>query len=395
MSWRGEKGGIASANMGHDVIMTPGEWLYLDKYQGDQKLLPVTIGGYLPLHKVYGYDPVPAAIAEDKKHHIVGAQANIWAEYKYTPDDYEHDIYPRILALAEVDWSATARKDYKDFERRLNNQRVRLDMHGINYYIPLPEQKGPHKVALWTGDSVIAPPSCDHVTFVDKTTIEFKTTEPVKMVYTTDGSEPGLKSDEYTTGLTFDESTTLKIRSVLPQEKMSRVRTIELVKSGYAPAIMKPIGEPGLKAEYYKGYALKVSDLEGKTPDSTEQVAQPADSKYRVPNYREVYDEDYYSTVLTGLINIPEDGVYYFSTPAELWIGDTQLISNAHEVTTARRFPRSDRSIALAKGLHPVKIVRLGAIFGGWPTLWEDVFVQIRKDSEPSFRNMNAADFSF
>ncbi|MDR0824425.1 MAG: beta-N-acetylhexosaminidase, partial [Prevotella sp.] len=115
MSWRGEAGGIAAANMGHDVIMTPGDWMYLDKYQGDPKLQPVTIGGYLTLEKVYGYEPLPEKIAEDKRHHILGAQSNVWTEYKYNGNDMEHDIYPRIIALAELNWTPKEKKDYKDF----------------------------------------------------------------------------------------------------------------------------------------------------------------------------------------------------------------------------------------------------------------------------------------
>lgn len=383
MSWRGEKGGIAAANMGHDVIMSPGEWMYLDRYQGDQKILPVTITSrYTPLEKIYGYEPIPADIAEDKKHHILGAQANVWTEYKYTEEDMEHDTYPRIIALAELDWSASGRKDYKDFERRINNQRVRLDMYDVNYYIPLPEQAGA--------------PSCDMVVFTDSATLGFKTTEPVKIVYTTNGSEPTLKSKEYTAPLSFTENTTLKIRSVLPQEKMSRVRTITIEKQDYAPATEKTDDmQPGLRAEYYKGRAMKVSDLDSKTPNGTEQVTEPKKSKGRIMKYVEVYDGDYSSTVLTGYINIPEDGIYYFSTPAEMWIDGKQLITNADEITTARRYPRSDRPAALAKGLHPVKIVRLGAIFGGWPTQWEDVFVQIRKDGESQFKTIDAPYFSF
>ena len=78
--------------------MTPGAWMYLDKYQGDAKNLPVTIGGFLNLEKVYGYEPVPEKIAEDKKHHILGAQANVWTEYKYNGNGMEYDIYPRIIA---------------------------------------------------------------------------------------------------------------------------------------------------------------------------------------------------------------------------------------------------------------------------------------------------------
>lgn len=395
MSWRGEEGGIASANMGHDVIMTPGNWMYLDKYQGDSKLLPVTIGGFLTLEKVYGYDPVPEKIAEDKKHHILGAQTNVWTEYKYNGDDMEHDIYPRVIALAELTWTPKEKKDYKDFERRIENQRVRLDMHGINYYIPVPEDKGFAKAVNWAGDSITMPSSCNFVAFTDKATFEFKTSEPVKMVYTTDGSEPQINSQEYKDALTFTENTTLKIRSVLLSEKMGPVRTITIEKQTYAPAINKEENaQPGLKAEYYKGSFLKVADLEGKTPDETEQVTVPQESKYRIMGYKEVYPENFCSTVLTGYINIPEDGIYYFNTDTEFWIDGKLLISNEKDNKgTARRFSRSDKSVALAKGSHPIKIVRIGAVFGGWPSQWDNILLSMRKADQPQFTYLDATYF--
>lgn len=381
MSWRGENGGIDAANMGHDVIMTPSGWMYLDKYQGDPELQPVTIGGYLTLEKVYGYEPIPEKIDESKKHHILGAQANIWTEYKYDGKGMEHDIYPRVIALAELNWTPKEKKDYKDFERRIENQRVRLDMHGINYYIPLPEQKGA--------------PSCDFVAFTDKAILEFKSTEPVKMIYTTDGTEPGPESEVYTQPLTFTESTTLKIRSVLLSGKMSRVRTISIEKQTYAPAVEKPAGaKPGLKAEYYKGNHLKATELDNKKPDETEYVKAPQETKYRVNGYIEVYEEDFVSTILTGFINIPEDGVYYFNTDYEFWIDGKLFISNEKDNNgTARRFSRSDKSVALAKGYHPIKLMRLGAIFGGWPTQWDAMTMSMRKDGEKEFRTLKAEDF--
>ncbi len=380
MSWRGEDGGIAAANMGHDVIMTPGAWLYVDKYQGDSKNLPVTIGGLLTLSKVYGYEPVPAKIAEDKKHHILGAQANMWNEYNYTTSDMDYDIYPRLIALAEVTWSQPARKKYADFERRINNQRVRLDMHGIGYYIPLPEQKNA--------------PSCDFVAFTDAATLEFKSTEPVKFVYTTDGSEPTLSSTVYDKPLTFKENTTLKIRSVLISDKMSEVRTITIEKQTPAPAVQKQAGEKsGLKAEYFKGAARKVSELEGKTPDEVESLASLQKAKHRVKDYAEVYPQDFYSTAITGYIDIHTDGVYYFSTDCELWIDGKQLITNDNGKDTAHRFSRADKSIALAKGLHAIKVVRLGAIFGGWPNQWDDITLSMRADKEKEFKVLDEKSF--
>lgn len=381
MSWRGEEGGIAAANMGHDVIMTPSGWLYMDRYPGDSKLLPVTIGGYLTLEKVYNYDPIPEKIAEDKKHHILGAQANVWTEYKYDGEGMEYDIYPRVIALAELDWTPKDRKDYKDFERRIENQRVRLDMHGINYYIPLPEQDGA--------------PSSNHVAFTDQTTLKFKTTEPVRMVYTTDGKDPDANSAEYTDSLTFTENTTLKIRSVIQSGKMSPVRTITIEKQAYRPAVEPDNNrQAGIRADYYKGEYRTVAELEGKTPTETDYIPMPQKAAHRIHGYVEVHPEDYWSTVLTGYIEIPEDGVYYFSTDAELWIDGEYLISNEKDNDgTARRFSRSDKSIALAKGLHSFKLIRLGAIFGGWPSQWDQLNIAIRKSDQPKFTTMNESYF--
>jgi hexosaminidase len=377
MSWRGEQGGVASANMGHDVIMTPGEWMYLDKYQGDPELQPVTIGGYLTLEKVYGYEPVPTAIAPDKRHHILGAQSNIWTEYKYSTAGMENDIWPRMIATAELTWTPAERKNYADFERRIDNQRVRLDMHGVGYYIPIPEDKDA--------------PSCNSVAFVDSRTLEFKTTEPVKMmVYTTDGSEPTAASAEYTAPLTFTETATMKIRSVLPSGRMSPVRTIEIEKQDYAPAVAIPEGTPaGIKAEYYKGNRRTVAELDGLTPDETEYIAVPQASGHRVGGHREIYPDDFWSTVLVGYIDVPEDGVYCFNTDSELWIDGKLFISNEKDNTgTARRFSRSDRSVALAAGAHSFRLVRMGAIFGGWPSQWDGISISVRPDDRTSFKAM-------
>lgn len=379
MSWRGEEGGIAAANMGHDVIMTPGGWLYIDHYQGDPKLEPVAIGGYTTLEKTYSYDPIPDKIDADKAHHILGTQVNVWSEYIYNDDIRDLRAYPRTVALAEVAWSAKDRKDYKDFERRIDNQLVRLDMHNVNYYIPQPEQ---------------VTPSCNFVAFTDSAKLEFKTTRPVKMVYTTDGSEPTLTSTVYEKPLTFAENTTLKIRSVLPSDKMSEPRTIIIEKQTLSPAVEKSATDKsGLKAEYYKGNARKMSDLEGKTPDETEYIVAPQKAAHRIGGYREFTPDEFYSTVLTGYINIPEDGIYYFSTDSELWIDGKQLITNDEGKDTARRFSRNDKSIALAKGLHSIKVVQFGTIFGGWPTQWEGITVSMRPDKEKEFKLLDETYF--
>ena len=118
MSWRGEEGGIAAVTSGHHAIMTPGAYCYLDSYQDAPYSQPEAIGGYLPLKKVYAYDPVPASLTAEQAKLVYGVQGNLWVEYIPTPEHVEYMIYPRMLALAEVAWSALERKSWPDFHTR-------------------------------------------------------------------------------------------------------------------------------------------------------------------------------------------------------------------------------------------------------------------------------------
>ena len=249
MSWRGEEGGIAAASMNHTVIMTPGgNGMYLDHYQGDPKIEPVAIGGMTLLEKTYSYNPVPDTLAQmGKSEFVLGVQGNVWSEYLYNEDIREYRTYPRIIAIAEIGWTPEDKKDYKDFERRIDNAYVRLDEHDINYHIPQPEQPNG---------------SCNFVAFTDKASLEFKTSRPVKMVYTTDGSEPTESSTAYSAPIEITETTTLKIASVLPSGKMSPVRTIQVEKQALAPAKEVAKKAPGLNMEVFDGMYLNVKELE-------------------------------------------------------------------------------------------------------------------------------------
>ncbi|MEO5683163.1 MAG: beta-N-acetylhexosaminidase [Chitinophagaceae bacterium] len=132
MSWRGEEGGIDAAKQNHDVIMTPGAYVYLDHAQ-TKKEDSVTIGGYLPLENVYKYEPIPAALNEAQAKHILGAQGNVWTEYMGNNKKVEYMIFPRLSALSEVLWSPKEKKNYSDFEKRLQTQFKRYDLWQANY----------------------------------------------------------------------------------------------------------------------------------------------------------------------------------------------------------------------------------------------------------------------
>lgn len=136
MSWRGEKGGITAASQDHDVVMTPGTYCYFDGYQADPVTQPEAIGGFLPLSKVYSYEPIPAELPAGKAHHVLGAQANVWTEFIPNTDHVEYMVFPRMLALSEVLWTDKGKKDWEDFKTRLQAHYRLLQRLHVNYYRP-------------------------------------------------------------------------------------------------------------------------------------------------------------------------------------------------------------------------------------------------------------------
>ncbi len=137
MSWRGTKGGIAAARAGHDVVMSPTSHCYFDYYQSrDRKKEPPAIGGFLPLEKVYAFEPVPAALNAKEARHVLGAQGNVWTEYIPDGKQVEYMAWPRGSALSEVVWSPKALRDYGDFQKRLGPLLRRMDVLGVNYRKP-------------------------------------------------------------------------------------------------------------------------------------------------------------------------------------------------------------------------------------------------------------------
>ena len=144
MSWRGEEGGIKAMSMGHDVIMTPGRYCYLDHTQDAPFKEPESIGGYLPLDSVYVYDP--ASKTMDLPGRLLGIQGNLWSEYVVTDSHAEYMYWPRALAIAETGWSQPHRKDLGDFRRRASGAVGRLKGMGYEPF-DLAEEYGERKLA--------------------------------------------------------------------------------------------------------------------------------------------------------------------------------------------------------------------------------------------------------
>ncbi len=124
MSWRGTSGGIAAANSGHDVVMSPTSHCYFD-YSYEK----------IDSRRAYSYEPVPADVAVEKVRHILGLQANFWSHIDREPDKVDRQIFPRLLALAERGWSPKETVDWADFSRRLQYHLAHLDHFGVRYYL--------------------------------------------------------------------------------------------------------------------------------------------------------------------------------------------------------------------------------------------------------------------
>ena len=144
MSWRGEEGGIKAMSMGHDVIMTPGRYCYLDHTQDAPFKEPESIGGYLPLDSVYVYDP--ASRTMDLPGRLLGIQGNLWSEYIVTDSHAEYMYWPRALAIAETGWSQPWRKDLMDFRRRAEAATACLKSMGYEPF-DLADEYGERKLA--------------------------------------------------------------------------------------------------------------------------------------------------------------------------------------------------------------------------------------------------------
>ena len=222
MSWRGIEGGIEAVKHKHDAIMTPSSFLYFDYYQTmDTDNEPPAIGGYVPLEKVYSYEPVPQILTPKEAKHIVGVQANLWTEYIPTYSQVEYMELPRMAALSEVQWTMPEKKEYVDFLKRLPGLIAVYDINQYNYAKHIFQVK-----------SQYIPDTEANVLNVALSTID---NAPV--YYTLDGSDPTASSNIYTDTLKIGQSCTLKAITIRPNGSSAVLK--EDIK--FNKATMKPI----------------------------------------------------------------------------------------------------------------------------------------------------------
>jgi hexosaminidase len=195
MSWRGIEGGIEAATHGHDVVMAPGNTLYLDFLQTNSPDEPPGRPKFTSMQRVYAFDPVPTQLTEAQRKHIIGVQANLWTEHTRTWERLQHNLFPRMAALAEIAWTPLERKSYDDFLTRLPAQLQRYKALDIAY------GQTALSVAMKRQDDRIG----GKVTVALSNPLSYR-----DIRYTIDGSAPTAHSPAYPGVLTLPVPTELK-----------------------------------------------------------------------------------------------------------------------------------------------------------------------------------------
>lgn len=237
MSWRGVAGGLQAVRQGHDAIMTPNTYFYLDYYQSsDRDNEPIGIGGYLPVEKCYSYEPYTSDMTDEEKKHILGVQANLWTEYIKTPEHLEYMLLPRAAALAEVQWCEPENKSWERFEDAVRHYADIYDVLGYNYATHIFDAKG--TVSVDMDENVVK--------------LTFEAPEGIEIRYTTDGSEPGPDSELYTSPISVTESCTITGKSDAKGAKVKKF-VFEAHKAMGRPVTMNTNPSPA--------YANNIPDL--------------------------------------------------------------------------------------------------------------------------------------
>jgi len=285
MSWRGVAGGLEAAKSGHDVVMSPTSHCYFDYYQGlfDE---PWSIGGYLPIDKVYSYEPVPPDLPAAQTPHILGAQANLWTEYLGDASQLEYMLLPRLLALSEGVWSEKSLRDFAAFSGRLVSHYNRLAAAGVNFRLPPPDGLG--------GKKLISGP------------VQVPVYAPfpgAEVHITTDGTDPTRDSPLLTEApLQVNASTVVKGRTILRGGRMSRVISTSF-------SLIDP-EKNGLDYAYFEGEWLRLPDLKSLTPVKTGHVF---DLSFEPAGQR----EDNFALLFKGYLEIKTPGEYTFTMVAD------------------------------------------------------------------------------
>ena len=246
MSWRGEGGGIEAAKQKHKVVMSPNTYLYFDYYQSDDVAHePEAIGGYLPIERVYSYEPMPSSLTPEEQKYIIGVQANCWTEYMPTYRQVEYMELPRMAALSEIQWSDPKYKDFDAFMLRLPRLIDLYKVKGYNYARTIYNVK--MDLSQNTTDRAIE--------------VALSTFDGADIRYTTDGTEPQASSALYAGPIQVQQSCQLRAAAFRGAQRTPEVQqTFSFNKATACPITLR---ETPNRAYTYAGAPLLVDGLMG------------------------------------------------------------------------------------------------------------------------------------
>lgn len=332
MAWRSSDEGAKAARLGHDVVMTPTSYSYFDYCQSrspDEPYCP----GYLPIEKVYDFEPVPAQLSPAQARHVLGGQANLWTEHIRTPQAAEYMLWPRALAMSEVLWSPARNRNWQGFLQRLGPQLAELGRLKVNYRVP--EVVGIDGDVLSLGKQATI---ALHSPLAD-----------ARIVYTIDGSQPDADSPRYNAPviLTLGKAPAVISARLLTADG----RLGPVMRARYARTTLQPPQhhaadnlQAGLVREYFEAPFDKTDTLISATPlrsSIVDTIDLPSDARAEGFGLR-----------YRGWLQIPASGVYRFSLVsddgARLFLDDKLLIDRDGPQSPGRSYG----SVGLGEGLH-------------------------------------------
>ena len=317
-NWHPQSVSEATAK-GNQAILCPNASFYFDVQQDKQTV-----------RNVYEYNLIPDSLSDAQKALILGVQGNIWCEWIPSRERMQYMAMPRMMALAELAWSAPANMNWEDFTRRMVEQFPRLNTLNINYRIP--DLEGFHATNVFVGEGTVSVGCLD---------------PGAEIRYTIDGSIPTLESQQYTTPMDIAETTDFTFRTFRPNGKKGDIVKTCYINSDYAAASTEVPAHNGLKAVWYDYKGDRCAEIDSapvKGVYEIDDVQIPAEAKGDI------------GLVISGYFNAPEDGIYTFVLLSDdgstLTVGGVRVVDNDG--------PHGPREIAgqkaLAKGLHPIEL---------------------------------------
>ena len=232
MAWLDDKSAYTAARAGHDAVFTPSSYFYLNKYQGDPNYEPPAYPRFIPLKKVYSFNPdIRDSLSAQEAEHIFGIEACLWSEYIPTTSNAEYMMFPRLAAVADIAWGGANLKGWEDFSLRLEKETKRYDALAINYSKSFYNVTAFYKVDKKTHSLIVS--------------LENEA-ENAEIRFTRDGTEPDINSELYTKPFPIDTITVLRAATFRNKIRISRITEIKVPANkatGLPAAIEYPYDE--------------------------------------------------------------------------------------------------------------------------------------------------------